>query len=316
MTLLNLRLTRRRIVQALVVLGGGSEPVGAAEARRSWDRSDLGDPIQAAVGEKRAVWARLPATPELPALTRTGLEPINETRIFYAQFGAGPPVVFLHGGMANSNYWGHQIEHLARGHLVTVMDTRGHGRSPVTSREFSYGVFAQDAIALMDFLKIPKAAIIGWSDGAVTGLQLAMKYPERVSRLFAFGGNSAPDGMIANGSRAQTFVTYANRCRSEYSALSPHPERWRTLVDGLRAMWRSEPNFTEADLSAIKASATISDGDHDEIIKRGDTERMARTITRARLVIQTGVSHFAMLQNPGQFNAALDDFLKGPAAPQ
>ena len=67
------------------------------------------------------------------------------------------------------------------------MDTRGHGRSARDVRSFSYGLFAEDAAGLLDFLKIPQVSIVGWSDGAVTGLQLAMKRPDRVSKLFAFG---------------------------------------------------------------------------------------------------------------------------------
>ena len=99
------------------------------------------------------------------------------------------------------------------------------------------------------------------------------------------------------------------RCKSEYKQLSPFPEKWSQLVTGLGGMWRTEPNFTKQKLGSLKVPTTISDGDHDEIIKLEHTKRIAGEIPRAQLAIQHEVSHFAMLQNPTQFNKAVIDFL-------
>jgi len=257
----------------------------------------------------RPAWLTLPPTPTLPETTRSGTVTLNGTSIFHAQFGAGPHVLVLHGGLANSNYWGHLVRALAQSFTVTVMDTRGHGRSPLMSRAFGYGVFAADAAALLDALKIPSAAIVGWSDGAVTGLALAMTRPERVAKLFAFGANSSPDGMIAGGARSSVFAAFAARCRAEYAQLSPHPERWPQLLDALRPMWRSEPQFSARQMASVTAPTTIADGEHDEIIRRDHTALMARQIPGARLVILPRVSHFAMLQNPDGFNREVSGFL-------
>ena len=236
---------------------------------------------------------------------------MNGTKIYFAQFGeAGPPVLMLHGGLGNSNYWGHQVGELARQFSVTVMDTRGHGRSPLTSRTFGYRLFAQDAIALLDYLQIPAASLIGWSDGGVTGLELAMTRPDRVAKLFAFGANSAPAGMKPGGARTGVFAAYAARCRAEYAALSPNPDKWPQLVQGLGAMWRSEANYPDQKLARIKAPTAIVDGAHDEIIKPEHTRHMARVIPGARLAILPNTSHFAMLQDPAAFNRALMDFLR------
>ncbi len=294
------KLTRRQALEALGAFGAiGTLLAGGA-----------GTPaVEAAAGTTSAKWLTLPPTPTLPGATRKGTVAVNGTDIFYALFGQGPPVLLLHGGLANSNYWGHQIDYLARSFTVIVMDTRGHGRSPVTSHAFSYGLFAEDAASLLDFLKIPQVAVVGWSDGAVTGLQLVMTKPDRVSKLFAFGANSSAEGLKANGAGSAVFVRFASRCRTEYALLSPHPERWPQLLGGLRIMWRTEPNFSKRDLAAVKTATTISDGEHDEIIKRDHTEMMSHAIPRARLVMLPGVSHFAMLQEPGQFNRALTAFL-------
>jgi pimeloyl-ACP methyl ester carboxylesterase len=289
----------------LMVLGASALPASAAAQAPSPARRE---PRKSAPPSTPA-WLTLPPTPDLPAASRSGLAAVNGVKIFYAQFGSGPPVLLLHGGMGNSNYWGHQVRKLAENFSVTVMDTRGHGRSPVMSNVFTFAAFANDAAALLDFLEIPSAAIVGWSDGGITGLQLAITNPKRVSRLFAFGANATLGGMKAGGGRSSTFASYAARCRAEYAALSPTPGKWAQLLAGLRVMWRTEPNFTKRQLSGIGVPTTIADGEHDEIIRPEHTRSMAQDIPGARLVIERNVSHFAMLQDPAQFNKDLADFL-------
>ena len=265
----------------------------------------------ATAGKSRqpAPWLTLPPTPSLPPPDKSGIAEVNGTRLFYAQFGDGEPVLLLHGGLGNSNYWGHQIESLAKTHMVVAIDTRGHGRSPVTSSAFGYELFADDVIALIEFLHLPKVSIVGWSDGAVTGLLMAMRKPELVARLFAFGANISLDGMKAGGGRTPVFAAYSSRCKAEYRTLSPDPDKWSKLVDGLRAMWRSELGITKRKLAAIECPTTICVGQYDEIMRLEHGQEIARAIPGARFVIQPGVSHFAMLQNPQQFNEALSEFL-------
>jgi pimeloyl-ACP methyl ester carboxylesterase len=255
-------------------------------------------------------WLTLPPTPQLPKPSHSDTVSVNGTRIFFAQFGQGPQtVVFLHGGLGSSRYWGHQVAALTDKFTVIVMDTRGHGRSPLTSDKFGFAAFADDVAGLLALLGIPNAAIVGWSDGAITGIQLAMTKPDVVSRLFAFGANSNNAGLKPGGSKSRVFAAYAARCRTEYDQLSPNPERWAQLMKGLGAMWRREPHFTKAKLATIKAPTVISDGEHDEIIRREHTEAIARDIPHAKLVMLPRVSHFGMLQDPAQFSRALMEFL-------
>jgi pimeloyl-ACP methyl ester carboxylesterase len=301
--------TRREVTKALVIAAVATSLKPGRSESRPKSTSNQEQPNWT---NNPPLWQTLPPTPVLPSSTRTDWLTINGTPIFFAQFGAvGPQVLFLHGGLANSNYWGLQIEELAKSFSVTVMDTRGHGRSPILSREFSYQKFAEDAASLLDHLQIHSVSIVGWSDGAITGLQLAMSRPDRVSKLFAFGANGTVDGL----KRDQTgmVASFIKRCQSEYKQLSPTPEKWWQLVAGLRGMWRAEPNFTRQKLQSLKVPITISDGDHDEIIKLEHTKRIASEIPGARLEILQGVSHFAMLQNPAQFNKAVIDFLTAEA---
>ena len=87
-------------------------------------------------------WLTLPATPSLPKPTQSGYAPVNGIRIWYATFGRGEPVLLLHGGLANSSYWGNQVPPLARHYRVVVMDSRGHGRSTRDERPYGYDLMS------------------------------------------------------------------------------------------------------------------------------------------------------------------------------
>jgi pimeloyl-ACP methyl ester carboxylesterase len=254
-------------------------------------------------------WLTLPATPVLPQAKQSGYAPVNGIRIWYAKYGRGEPVILLHGGVANANYWGEQVPVLAKSYRVIVMDSRGHGRSTRDERPFGYGLMASDVIALMDYLQLGKAAIVGWSDGAILGLDIAIHHPERVTKLFAFAANSDPAG-VKDVTRSPVFNRFISRAKKEYERLSPTPGDYKPFHDQITAMWAAEPNFTVKQLRSITVPVLIADGDHDEAIKRENTEVMAKEIPNAGLLIQPGVSHFSFLQDPQKFNCGLMRFLK------
>jgi hypothetical protein len=97
-------------------------------------------------------WLTLPPPPGLPNANRIGFAPVNGIKIWYAMFGQGEPVILLHGGLVNSNYWGNQVPVLAKYYQVIVMVSRGHGRSSRDKRPFSYELMASDVISLMGYL--------------------------------------------------------------------------------------------------------------------------------------------------------------------
>ena len=253
-------------------------------------------------------WMVLPPTPSLPQATESGYAPVNGIKIWYATFGQGEPVILLHGGLGNSNYFGLQVPALAKSYRVIVMDSRGHGRSTRNDQPYGYDLMASDVLALMDYLKIQKAAIVGWSDGAILGLDIAIHHPERLTRLFAFAANSNPAG-AADVSNSPVFNAYIARTEKEYEALSATPTEFKAFLDQIAKMWATQPNFTKEQLAAITTPTWIVDADHDEAIKRSDTEFMAAAIPHAGLLIQPEVSHFSFLQDPGQFNSDLLHFL-------
>jgi pimeloyl-ACP methyl ester carboxylesterase len=264
----------------------------------------------ASVSAQTPRWMTLPPTPTLPTPDKSGRAPVNGISIFYATFGSGQPVLLLHGGLANSNYWGHQVPALAKNYRVIVMDSRGHGRSTRNAQPFSYTLMASDVVGLLDHLGIPKVAIVGWSDGAIIGLSLAMSHPDRLTQLFAFAANSDPSG-VKDVDKSPVFREFIARAEKEYDALSPTPGLYKSFVAEISHMWASQPLWTAANLGAIKVPTWISDGDHDEAIKRENTEFMAGAIPNAGLLIQPDVSHFAMLQAPQQFTDDVLRFLAG-----
>ena len=254
-------------------------------------------------------WETLPPTPAPIATDRSGEADANGIKIHYAIYGQGSPVIFLHGGLANTDYWGNQVPAVAAHHTVVLMDSRGHGRSTRDARAYGYDLMADDVVALMDVLKIPQADIVGWSDGGILGLDLAMRHKDRVGKVFAFAANTVTSGVVEGVEKNPTFAAYIDRAGHEYAEHSATPKEYDAFVDQISKMWADQPNWTDDQLKAIDTPILIVDGDHDEAIKRAHTEYIAATIPHAGLLILPNVSHFAFLQDPDQFNFAILHFL-------
>jgi pimeloyl-ACP methyl ester carboxylesterase len=258
-------------------------------------------------------WQTFPPLPALPAGTVGRHAEIGGARIWFAEWGtksARIPVLLLHGGFGNSNYFGRLIPALvAHGNRVIAMDSRGHGRSTRSDAPLTYDLMAQDVLGLLDQLKISNVYLVGWSDGGIIGLDLAMTRPDRLAGLFAFGANADVSGLKEGAGTTAVFGAYLARAAQEYRALSPTPQQWEGFSAAVTKMWETLPAFTRSELASIKVPTTIADGEFDEGIKRTHDEYMAQAIPGARLVILPNVSHFAMLQDPQAFNAAVLRFL-------
>ncbi len=254
-------------------------------------------------------WQTLPPTPAPIPTEHSGQATVNRISVHYAIYGQGSPVILLHGGLANTDYWGHQVPELAARHTVILMDSRGHGRSTRDARPYGYDLMADDVVALMDKLNIPRADVVGWSDGAILGLDLAIRHKDKVGKVFAFAPNTVPSGVKDDVKDNPTFAAFIERAGHEYETHSATPKEYGAFVDQISKMWDAQPNWTDAQLSAIDTPVEVVDGDHDEAIKRGHLEYIAATIPHAGLLILPNVSHFAFLQDPAQFNFAIMHFL-------
>jgi pimeloyl-ACP methyl ester carboxylesterase len=234
-------------------------------------------------------------------------------RIWFATYGAGPPVLLLHGYGGSSDNFGFQVPALiASGRRVIVIDSRGQGRSSRDQRPFNYELMETDVVAVMDALSIPKADIVGWSDGAILSLIMAMKHPERANHIFAFSPDMDPSGVATDWVSKPIMARAIPFFRDNYARLSPAPGDVEILLQDAGNVTSKQPNYTAQQLAQIHGPAiAIVDGDHEELMLPEHIRYIARTIPGAKLIILPGVSHFAPVQAPDEFSKAVIDFLDG-----
>src|SRR6266498_648377 len=245
----------------------------------------------------------------LPDTTEQGYVENDGARIWYATYGSGSPVILLHGGLGHSGNWGYQVPSLIEsGYRTVVIDSRGHGRSTRDARPYTYELMASDVLAVMDRLNFEKVALVGWSDGACTALILAANAPTRAAGVFFFACN-----MVPSGTKEFEFTPIIGRCisrhRKDYAALSATPDKLDEFSEAVGLMQRTQPNYSAGDLAQISVPVTIVQSEYDEFIKREHAEYLARNIPNAEFIYLPGVRHFAPLQRPDQFNAAILAFV-------
>ncbi|KRA55431.1 alpha/beta fold hydrolase [Devosia sp. Root635] len=244
-------------------------------------------------------------TPPLPATARIGQVTHDGATIRFASIGAGRPVILLHGGLGHGGNWSHQVPALAAaGYHAVLIDSRGHGRSTRDNRPYSYELMGKDALAVMDALSIASASFVGWSDGACTALILGATYPERVDGVLYFACNMDPGGALAFVP-TPTVDRCFSRHKQDYAALSATPDDFDAFVEAVGLMQRTQPNYTPAQLAAITVPVTVLHSEGDEFITPEHARYLADTIPGATLTIMAGVTHFAPLQRPALFNAAM-----------
>jgi pimeloyl-ACP methyl ester carboxylesterase len=249
--------------------------------------------------------------PPLPAGGREGRVERQGASIWYVSYGAGPAVILLHGGNGNAGNWGYQVAPLIdAGYQVILVDSRGHGRSTRDDRPYSYDLMGGDVLAVMDALGIAKAAIIGWSDGACTGLVLARHHPDRIAGVFYFACN-----MDNSGTLPFEFTPVIGRClarhKLDYAALSSTPDDFDAMMSAVGKMQSTQPEYSAADLAEIRVAVMVAQAERDEFIRREHAEYLAGTIPGAQFVLLARVSHFAPVQRPGEFTRAVLEFLEG-----
>jgi pimeloyl-ACP methyl ester carboxylesterase len=255
-------------------------------------------------------WMTLPEPPPMPQSSQSGKAPVNGIEMYYAVYGSGDPILLIHGGLGHADIWANQVADLMKDHKVIVADSRGHGRSTRTAEPFGYDLMASDYLALLDYLKVDKVDLVGWSDGGIIGLDIAMKHPERLRKLFAQAANVTVEGVKPTVVDDPTFSAYIKRSGEDYKRLSPTPDKYDDFVAQISHMWESQPNWSDEMLKKITVPTAIVLGDHDEAIKRDHTDHMAAVIPGSREIILKDVSHFAMLQDPAGYTQAVRGFLQ------
>lgn len=212
-----------------------------------------------------------------------GYVSVDNVRIYYETYGSGQPVLILHGGLGRLEAMKHQIRALAETRFVIAADSRGHGRSSDAAEPLSYSRMAHDMIELLDALHIKTADVVGWSDGGIIGLELAMRFPERVGRLVGIGSSYDVDGLAD---------------LPDPSAEPPRRGGW----------WRTQPHYRTVDLAKIKAPTLVMAGEFDAI-RREHTDQLAKSIVGAREEIIADGSHSIINDRPDVVNEHVLRFL-------
>lgn len=243
---------------------------------------------------------------------------IGGVHTWYETFGAGPPLVLLHGGLETNAGWAGQRDALAEHHLVWAPERRGHGHTPDVAGPLSYGAMADDMIAFTEAVIGAPAHLVGWSDGAIICLLVALRRPDLVDKLVLIGGNANPTGYVSDfepvtllPADSPTFAPF----RAGYAAVSPDgPDHWPVVFAKTMTMWRTEPNIPLADLGAIRARTLLLVGD-DDLVTLEHTVALYRAIPNSELAVVPGASHMAPIEKPDLVNHLLLDFLRRAAVP-
>jgi pimeloyl-ACP methyl ester carboxylesterase len=248
----------------------------------------------------------------LPVPDEQGYVENEGARIWYSTYGAGSPVILLHGGLGHSGNWGYQVPVLVQnGYRAILIDSRGHGRSTRDVRPYSYELMAADVLTVMNRLRLERTALVGWSDGACTSLILARQKPDRVAGVFFFACNMDPSGLKEfefkpDSALARCFARHTK----DYAQLSATPDQFEAFTAAVGLMQRTQPDWSVRELSELKVPVAVVQGEHEEFIKREHAEYLAQNLPNAELAVLDGVSHFAPLQRPALFTAAMLGFVR------
>jgi pimeloyl-ACP methyl ester carboxylesterase len=185
----------------------------------------------------------------------------NGTRFYYETYGSGPPLLLIHGNGQSIAGFKEQIGPLSKGHQVIAMDSRGQGKSELGTAAFTYEQMAEDCNALLDHLKLDHVKVLGWSDGGIIGLLLAIHHPEKVGMLAAMAANIEPDGVYPWA------VDGIARLRSRTTAELAHTDNPKPLQFQLQLLdlMGYQPHIPLADLNKIQAPTLVMAGDRDVI---------------------------------------------------
>jgi len=219
---------------------------------------------------------------------------VNRLNMYYEVHGEGPPLLLLHGGTGSiPTKW---IPFFSSQFRVIAMEQMGHGRTAdVIDRAFHFHDMAEDTVELMLQLGIERAVVVGYSDGGIIGIDMAIHHPERVTKLAVTGANSRADGYTAeNLEWARTFKPADLPVSDAYARLSPDgPDHWPIVLGRLQRMWPVEPNFTREEMQSIKAPTLIIIGDGDIVTPEHAVE-MFRSIPNAQLCVVPHAGHGVM----------------------
>jgi len=232
---------------------------------------------------------------------------VNGIRLYCETYGKGPPLLLIHGNGASINAMRYQIECFSRRYHVIAADSRGHGKSELGTGRLTYEQMAEDLNQLLERLNLKPVHIVGWSDGGILGLLLAMEHPEKVGRLALMGASLRPDGAYDWAPEGVTRdLAHVESMISEGDVSKP----WQAIRQQL-LLCIEQPNIPTFRLRAVQAPTLVMAGDRD-IIRDTHTLEIFHALPNAQLCIFPGATHGIPRENPAQFNKTVDFFLENP----
>jgi pimeloyl-ACP methyl ester carboxylesterase len=221
---------------------------------------------------------------------------IHGIDLYYETYGSGEPLILLHGNGGSINAFRYQIPFFENHYSVIAIDSRLQGKSGGSPDTLSYELMASDFCALLDLLNIDSAYVLGWSDGGIDGLIMAMKCPEKVKMLAVSGANVVPDSTAIPNSD----ILYLKNFVKHNTAAS------KSEI-ALNKMMLYQPNILYRDLKQIRCPVLVMAGDHD-IIKPEHTLKIFQSIPNASLCILPDSNHGVCQQHPDLFNQTVYRF--------
>lgn len=215
---------------------------------------------------------------------------INGITLYYETYGSGEPLILLHGNGGSINAFKYQIPFFEKHFKIIAVDCRLQGKSGGSPDSISYNLMASDFCGLLDYLQIDSAYVLGWSDGGINGLIMAMQCPEKVKMLAVSGANVVPDS---------TAVPYCDILWMKNFV--EHDTTASKKEIALKKMMLYQPNIPFEELKQIHCPVLVMAGDHD-IIKPEHTIKIFQSIPRASLCIFPDSNHGALQQHPELFN--------------
>ncbi len=226
-------------------------------------------------------------------------------KMYYEVYGTGKPLLIIHGNGGSIKDFSNQIPYFSKEYKVILADSRAQGKSIDTSDSLNYEMMADDLNALLDELHLDSCFVIGWSDGGINGLLLAIRHPEKVKKLAVTGANLWPDSTALEPSLYRWLAAEVD----SLSKVNQTPEIKNQYK--LMAMMTKEPNITVAQLHTIKCPTLVIGGDHDALLPK-HTLLIAEAIPQSYLWIIPNSGHSTPINYARQFNETIDDFFKKP----
>ncbi|UKB77827.1 alpha/beta fold hydrolase [Chryseobacterium sp. MEBOG07] len=257
--------------------------------------------------------------------SESGYAPVNGIKVYYEVYGQGAPIVLLHGAfMTIDMNWGELIPELSKNRKVIAIELQGHGHTPFSERKLSHATLASDVAGVMDYLKVDKADVVGYSFGGAIAYQFAIQNAKRLNKLVIISATYKSSGWIPEVSNAFKTMKPAffmnSPLQTGYEAVAPDKTKWTKFLEQMIAAAGQPFDLGDSNISKISAPVLIISGDNDGL----DKIELAKTykllgggiaadmgaMPKSQLAVVPGQSHVSLMMQTTTILNYLNGFLK------